>query len=324
MKLKPIIWIGASILLLTNIFIIYWANRSGLEIYSLGIIILFAGLLFESIRVTKDWKLIIAISITSYVLSFCAFIPGDDEATYHCASHFEIWPYIFLLIYMIGSLAFWGNKAIAQLTEGITLLQSIAIIYYIIEIDGLMTLPLIIKIIIILFILLAIFPIYNAFSYKELTPWKRFYLSIYSSIIMLIFAIDNTYRVFFGKHFDEVNNINEELLIAINYFLLGISSIYFLQNLMLLFRFFPGKNEFFNKAYFNSIDILRKEHIDRYSVDQVNIFHSLLCIVFAGSLFTINYYYQFVPKITSIWIVFFTFPLFIKLIISLENKKKAA
>ncbi len=323
MKLKPAIWIGAIVLLISNIFIIYWANRSGLQIYSLGIIILFAGLFFESIRVTKDWKLILAISITAYVLSFCSFIPKDDEATYFFASHFETWPYVFLLIYMIGSLAFWGNKTIAQLTEGITLLQSVAIIYYIVEIDELFNLHLIFKIIILLFILCSIFPIYNAFSYNKLTPGNRFYLSIYSSVIMLIFAIDNTYRVFLGKHFDEVNNINEELLIAINYFLLGISSIYFLQNILLLLRFFPGKNEFFNKAYFNSIGILRKDHIKRYSEEQVNILHSLLCILFAGSLFTINYYFQIVPKITAIWIVFFTFPLLIKLIRHLENKKAA-
>lgn len=287
------------------------------------------GVILESIRVTKDAKVVLIITFIAYLLSFAAFIPFKNEEYYSFSSHFEVWPFVFLFLFLIGGLTTWGNKTMTKLTEGITLIQSISILYYILTFEEIVNQHWIIKIIILLFIITTIFPLYHAFSYQTLSRRNRLLLSIYSSVIMLIFAIDNCSKVLSGNILDNTLNLNEQIINALNYFLLGISSIYLLQNFLMIINYFGAFNLIFpdspsKKKYKEEFLQLNEEHISRYSDEQVNILHSIYCLLFTVMIFATNYFFELVAPVTAIWIVFFTFPLLIKLIRHLENKKKAA
>ena len=101
--------------------------------------------------------------------------------------------------------------------------------------------------------------------------------------------------------------------IALQYFLLGVSSIYMTQNFLMLIGFLPDKHNFFNKEYFKEIRALKNDHIDRYSQTQIRSLYSAFCLIFASSIFYFNYAFQLLPRHTIIWIVFVTFPILINL-----------
>ena len=63
---------------------------------------------------------------------------------------------------------------------------------------------------------------------------------------MFAFAIDNIIRVFGNP---EIQNLylSDGLYISLQYFLLGVSSVYVMQNYMLLIAFFPSKNGNYRK-----------------------------------------------------------------------------
>ena len=154
----------------------------------------------------------------------------------------------------------------------------------------------------------CLYSLFHAFSNAVLARGSRLALSIWSSIIMLLFAADNMYGMY---HYDQIENMTDlylALYAALQFFLLGVSSMYIVQNFFMLTEFFPGKHTFFNKEYFRDLKELKKKHIDRYSTTQVNPVHSLFCVLFAGSFFAINYHYQLLPRHLAIWIVLFSFP----------------
>ena len=65
-----------------------------------------------------------------------------------------------------------------------------------------------------------------------------------------------------------------------------------------------------------------KEHIERFSDEQVNILQSLFCIVFTGVLYWINHKFQILPRHTMIWLTFLSFPLIVNLATVFKRKKK--
>lgn len=101
---------------------------------------------------------------------------------------------------------------------------------------------------------------------------------------MLLFAIDNIYRVYQNEDIETSKYFSQGLYIGIQFFLLGVSSIYIIQNFIMLMGFLPGKQSFFNSKYFNEIRELKNDHIERYSDQQVYILHSIICILITGTI----------------------------------------
>ena len=131
-------------------------------------------------------------------------------------------------------------------------------------------------------------------------------------MIMVFFAIDNVYRVHQNEMIEKAATISDGLLIALQFFLLGVSAIYIIQNFIMLTGFLPGNGSFFNAKYFREVRGLKAEHIDRYSDRQVSVGYSVLCVCFATTVFFLNYYYQFLPSHLAIWTVFVVFPFFLR------------
>ena len=293
------------------VFVIYKTITSEQKIFTIGILALFCGVLFENFRISEKWVDIIVVFIFSFLFSFATFLPGKRESFYIFENHLHAWPYVFLTLFILFSTIFNYDKVIIKLGEGATLLQSLAIIYWVLD-TGIFGIDNIIcKSFTIFTFIFSLFAIFNSLTYFILTNPFRLILSIWSSIIMLILTIDNAIKVFYIQDVEATKYLSQGLLITLQYFLLGISSIYIFQNIIMLLSYFPSKG---SKSYISDIKEANSMHLSRYSDRQVNAVHAFVCIILVASIYFINYKYHFLPRNVLIWLVFLLFPVFMHLI----------
>lgn len=314
---KITIVLGVLGLALT-IYIGYRASISERKLFSLSLLALFAGLLFESFRITANWKNVISKFVVTYLFSLISFLPGKRESVYNFESHIAFWPYIFIFFFSLAIAIFNKDKVTAKLSEGITLLQSLSIIYWTIDYGFMNIDNWFAKTLLIIALLFSAFSIVQALTYLSLSRTVRLILSVWSTLIMFAFAVDNIYRVYHNEDIETTSYLSQGIYIGLQYFLLGVSAIYITQNYILLAGFFPNRNS----NYKNDLKETKRNHIERYSENQVYIGHSILCIFYAVSLYGLNYKFEILPRHTMIWLVFLTFPLLLKLI-ELTNKKSS-
>lgn len=303
-----LILVGLFVLSMT-IYIGYYLNLSQRRLIPISVIAIIAGIIFEGIKLSEKWWNVLLTALCSFIFSFLAFLPIKSENGYNFENHIEMFPYWFIVLFAIFSIAFHGDKVIPTLTEGITLLHSIAVIYWVLDYNFIHTNNLFLKLAMIIGVLFSLYSIFHAFTYVNLSRTSRLILSIWSSIIMMLFAVDNIYRIYQNEQIENTADVTHGIYIGLQFFLLGVSCIYIIQNFYMLICFLPSKGTFFNPQYFHNLTELKNDHIKRYSDKQVNILHSICCILFTGTIFSLNYYFQFVPKHIAIWIVFVTFPL---------------
>jgi hypothetical protein len=312
--LTPFVIVVGILGIVLTICIGYRAAISDRKLFSVSLIALFGGLLFESFRIADNWKNVVYQFIGTYFFSLLCFLPGKNERNYNLENHIKFWPYYFLFFFALYFAIFNKDKVTAKLTEGVTLLLSISIIYWSID-YGFVNYHnwFTITLVAIAFIFCA-FSILNALTTIQLTKTVRLTLSIWSSIIMFAFAIDNIIRVFKSQDIESTEHLSQGIYIGLQYFLLGVSAVYIMQNFILLTGFLPSKNG----NYRRDLQENKKAHINRFSDKQVLVGHSLFCILYASTFYVLNYKYQILPRHTMIWLVFFTFPItlyFVNLII---------
>lgn len=311
-----------GILILTFFgYIILRTFQSENTLVSIMIIPLILGIVFENRRLSSQWFDILFKVMIALGLSFIAFLPGKKERNYSFEHHIEIWPYFFIVFFVIGSVIHHEKKIIPKLTEGVTLLQSISIIYWIVDIGFLNFKNIAAYILIGIGLVFCLISFIHAFSYIKLTPNARLFLSIWSSIIMIIFAIDHIFRVFNFNHFVDDELINDGLNM-LQYFLLGVSLIYIFQNAIMLLEYLPSKTRAYNKEHMKDIKKMNKTHIGRYSTNQIKKTDSLLALIFISVIYYNNYKWQIMPRHTLIWLMFWLFPFIIWLKDALNEKLK--
>lgn len=300
-----------------TIYIGYRASISDKNIFSVSLLALFAGLLFESFRVSESWKTVVYIFIGTYLFSLLCFLPGKNETNYIFEDHLEIWPYSFIVFFALAFAVCNKDKVTAKLTEGITLLLTISIIYWIIDYGFIDFSSWYVIPIMAVVLILSAFSILNSLTNIKLTRTIRLILSVWSTIIIFAFAVDNIIRVFSNQDIESSEYLSQALYIGLQYFFLGISAVYIMKNYMLLAAFFPSKNG----DYKNDLKENIKDHISRFSDKQVFIGHSLLCIICTVSIYGLNYEYNVLPRNTMIWFMFLTFPLILRLIYLVNGSK---
>ncbi|RYG20202.1 MAG: hypothetical protein EOO07_05280 [Chitinophagaceae bacterium] len=307
--LMPIVIVVGVIGLLLTIYIGYRASISDRKLFSASLIALFGGLLFESIRVSGSWKTVAGIFTGTYLFSLLAFLPGKREQVYNFENHIELWPYFFIFIFALFFGIAYKDRVTAKLTEGITLLLSLSLVYWTIDYGFINYNNWFAYSLLTIAFLLTVFSIINALTNLHLSRTTRLTLSIWSTVIMFAFAVDNIFRVFDNPDI-ESTYLSDSLYIGLQFFLLGVSAVYVMQNYMLLAAFLPSKNG----NYRRDLKENKKDHIDRFSDEQVFTGHSILCTIYAVTFYGLNYKYQVLPRHTMIWLVFLTFPLFLRLI----------
>jgi len=313
---KTYLIIACLICVLLTVYIDYRATLSDIKLFSVSFVALFVGLLFESFRISDNWKKVVWIFVGAYLASLISFFPGKREHIYDFEKHIEFWPYFFIVIYALFFGIVYKNRLIAKLTEGITLLLTISLIYWAIDYGFINTHSWFSISLLVIGLLLSVFSIINALTNIHLSRTIRLTLSIWSSVIMFAFAIDNIIRVFSNPNVDSAY-LGDGFYISLQYFLLGVSVVYLVQNYMLLAAFLPNKNGNYKK----SINENKNEHINRFADTQVNIGQSLFCIIFTTIIYAINYKFQILPRHTIIWLVFVVFPFLLHLL-SLFSRQK--
>lgn len=271
--------------------------------FSLSLLALFAGLFYESFKIFQNSKNFIFTFIVSYFASL--FFCSHAILTFDFELLIMIWPYSFILFYTIGIAIYNKDKVTAKLTEGITLLLSLSLIYWVIDYGFINVDNLFVKLILILGLVSSGFSIINALTNIKLSRTTRLILSIWSTIVMFSFAIDNVLRVLNNGDIENTKYLSLRVSIALQYFLLGVSAVYIIQNFLLLISLLPQKGGNYKKDFKES----KKEHIYRYSDKQVNIKLSLFCILYSVTIYILNYKFQILPRHTMIWLVFLTFPI---------------
>lgn len=297
-------------------YIAYRTSISEQHLFPFSMLAFLAGLLLESLRISSHWKIVFINFIVSYFLSLIVFLSKAKGAPYNFEHQLEIWPYHFLFFFMISTIVSNEEKVTAKLTEGITLLLSVSLIYWTIDYGFWNIDHWFFRAMMVVALLGSVFSVLNALTYLQLSKAMRLLLSVWSSVIMFAFALDNAIRVLSNPNIESTKHFSQGFFIGLQYFLLGVSAVYILQNFMLLVAFLPSKNG----NYANELRDTVRTHIGRYSERQVSSRHALLGMLYAVIIYGLNYQYQFLPRHSIIWLVFISFPL----ILQFENLLNAS
>lgn len=279
----------------TTIFLFIKANRSGLKLIQLNFIAILAGLIVEYRRLCQKWSTVLGTAAAAYMLSFFAFAPGRREKQYIFEEHLELWPYFFLGIFIIIAMVAQFTAITKKLTEGITLLLTFAINYWIFANNYFDSGSLFVKFLIFVNICVSVFSVYHAFSNSTLTRGSRVILSIWSSVIILVLAADNFLKLYRYRDIENLPALSDSILAFLEFFLLGISSIYIAQNLTMVGAYLPGKR------YMESVREMNEVHLERFSEEQVYAVDSIIISIISLTGFVLNYYFQWVPVNFMIW-----------------------
>jgi hypothetical protein len=321
---KVILLITTVGLLSLSIYVILGLVAFGRNFVPISVLCLIAGVLFEGKRILVRWSVLLGTVTGAAAFSYFALIPGKNESSYNLGTHVELMPYFFIVGFAFACIVLNHDKVTAQLTEGMTLLQSIALTYWVMDLHAYETTQTFIRGLILIGVLFAVFALFHALTRVTLSRPSRLALSIWSSLIMLVFAIDHVYGVYQNKPIQSSIRLPEGFLIGLQFFLLGIAAIYIVQNTLMLVGFLPGKKTFFNAQYFKELGELNQEHVERYSSNQVNPLQSLLCIVLTGGFFFLNSKLRILPRPFAIWIMFVIFPYLMLPVSALQTRNSAA
>ena len=292
LALLALLFIGVIV---ATFFLVQKANESDRKILQLNFIALILGLIFEYRRISKKWSTVLWTAFGAYVWSFLSFTKGKGERVYNFEDHLEQWPYYFLGAFIILATIILYSSVTKKITEGITLLLTIAINYWVFANGYWDTGSIFVKSLIVVNVLLSIFSLYNGLSYSNLSKGVRLTLSLWSSIIILVLAIDNLLKLYRYRDIEHLPTFSDSIFIFLQFFLLGISSIYIVQNLTMIGAYLPGKR------YMESVREMNDIHLGRFSNEQVYIVDSIIVIIISLTGFILNYFFQLLPTNFMIW-----------------------
>lgn len=305
----PMILLGIFIagLLAVTVYLIQKANQSDRKILQLNFIALLLGLVFEYKRITKKWITVFWTALGAYLLSFFAFARGKGKNDFDLDERLQIWPYYFLGAFVILAAIVQYKSLTKKLTEGITLLLTLALNYWIIANDHWANGSILIKGLVIISIVFSIISIYNAFSYNSLNKGMRLALSIWSTIITLVLSADHFLQLFNHRDIEQLPAFSHSLFFFLQFFLLGISSLYVVHNLTMIGAYLPSTSA-------HQAQDMSDIHVKRLSEQQVHIADSVIVTIISVAAFTLNYFLEFLPVNFMIWTVIIITPLILYLV----------
>lgn len=291
----------------------YKIHLAGSGLIPIGVAPLVAGVLFAGRRMAANWLDFLITSSMSFLLSFVAFLPNKRPSHYNVEPRVEAWPYTFMGIFILSLILTRPEKTQSRLSWQYILLQSTAVIYWVLDQGFFSTESLFLKLLMLIGLTFAFYSFFLTFTVSTLSKSTRLTLSTTSCVILILLAIDNIVKVYSNGDIANAANLAEASSTGIQYFLLGVSSIYIIENFMMLFGFLPGKGRLLNAPYFLEMKDLKNDHINRSPTSTVPVAHSAICIFVTGLAFFLNHHYHILPTDTAIWALFVTFPTLINL-----------
>ena len=297
------LYLGSKIIIITIIlaivllscYLLYKVYINDKEILHLYFLPLILGLTVEYWRVSKRIQIVLLTALGAFGLSLFNFLPSKYEHGYSFENNLEFWPFAFLGTYVFIAMIIQFTKVTKRLTEGITLLLTLSINYWVLSNDYWNSEYLIIKILIVLNGLFSIYSIFHSISYRRHSKASVFILSVWSSIITLILSFDNILKVYHNRDIEQMASLSESTFAFLQFFFLGISSIYIAQNIIMVGAFLPGKH------YLETVREIAEIHIERYSDEQVYLFDAVLVLIISLVAFAVNYRFQYMPTNFMIW-----------------------
>ncbi|WP_224483458.1 hypothetical protein [Robertkochia aurantiaca] len=271
---------------------------------------LLMGMAFEHYRRKTRWDMIfVYIFCGGFVGLIFSFI-GNEEGLVEVLRR---WPWTFVLVFALlsGMMSFYRNKD--YLTEGITLLHSLAFLYLLLESGLFLSESSLVKVILFFWLVAAVFSVFHALTEFELGRRVRLFLSLWSSFVMLVFS---------GIYLYQMSQVNYEAQMgvvslaesAVAFFLLGNASFQMAHNAFVLFGFLPWSTSGFNKAHRRSMKALAVYHQERYNTEQLPIRTGVLVTLTVCLFLLVNYSIRLLPPMVAIWLLFWSVPLVVRLI----------
>ena len=311
-ELSRSVFLGGSLLVCLIVLGIYFVQDAFGVSFPLSVVAVMLGFLFELRRRIRSTSSVLMLLLCAFLLSLFSFLPYKKEslADYDFVRHVEMWPFIICMFVLLGACIAFREKISEPLTEGIVLLQSLSVLYWLwsvgafdVQHGGMTTLVICIALGFIAFSLC------HAFSYIHLTTLTRFVLGFWSTLALAALGGWHISRVFQSDAIEMASTLQDVVLSGVQYFLLGTSCLYVLSSILLLLEFMPTRNTFFNARYFKEVRASADFHVARVSSMQVRVWESALCVLFTLGFFFVNERYDWLPWHTSVWLVFALFPL---------------
>lgn len=290
--------------LILTYFIVQEVYLSKTNLIPISIFALIAGLILESLRIIKNLKDVLQIFVVSYFFSLVVFLPSRYGHSLSFEDKIVFWEYFFIFIYALFFVIIYKEKIVLKFSESLTLVLSISLFYWAFDNNFLTKFNWLSISFLLIGISFSFFSLIHSLTKITLTHKNKILLSIWSSIIILALAIDSIVLVFKNPEIESVKTLKQEFYIGLQFFLLGVSSIYFVRNFLSLVAFItPNKGDAKKLNKENKDD-----HINRYSSKQASLGETVFCLLFTMSIYGFNYVFQFLPRNTLIWIVFLIFP----------------
>nr|WP_294942689.1 hypothetical protein [uncultured Mucilaginibacter sp.] len=269
--------------------------------------IIFAGIVFEYKRLVS-WRQLLNISLGGFGISLIIFIPALGDGSF--IDSLKVWPYFFGGAFAFFALILQMKALLPRITEGIVLLQTMAIIYWVLTTNTIeynwFTVALIM-----VSVILGVIALYYAFSYAQHTRTSLLCLSIWSAIVLVLIGFDNASQVLAIGEIEHILSPTSVALTAAQYFMLGISCLYIADSFLMVYAFLPFRGKESRKEYEKARKELKDWHIARVDTRQLKRTHALAAVVFTIIVFGCNYTFRLLPPNFLIWLVFILFPVFI-------------
>jgi hypothetical protein len=163
---------------LFTIYIAYKTPIGDNKLFSISILALIAGLLIESFRVSYSWKTVIYVFIGTYIgtyfMCLISFMGSEGEVIYD-SQFFDFWLYSFLFFFSSISAIINKEKITAKLNEGVTLLLSISVIYWIFDYGFIINQNWLTITLTVIVLISSLFSILNAFTNIQLSKTIKLY-----------------------------------------------------------------------------------------------------------------------------------------------------
>lgn len=244
------------------------------------------------------------------IMVLAPFLHEEDQP-FDLKNMLRWWPILFIGIYMLFTVTIAveekKNRFLPRLTEGVLLVQSFSIVYWLID-TGFFHILLRPKYYL---IGVGILPVAASLllCFTKLRPkrWGILLLSHWSMTVMSVFSIEflvRTIPVFLNTQ----KLFGDPVLYIVEAFVGGIVVLYMAVYLMMLLLYIPPKHGSIRDWKLQIRDSHR-QLIERFIGIDAQLGETLIAICYLSSIFAVNLRYHLVHRSTAISFVFVTMPL---------------
>lgn len=293
--------IGVFVFIAFIAFSFFYFIKTAEILIPFTIVSILVGVFWENRKISESWIKTISLALGSFIMVLFGFIPRTSSYPFDFEFIMRYWPYGFIFFFLFLSALAYKNKIKLELNEGLIFIQSIAMIYWIIDKRLMMSSDIITILFVISSFALCFNTFLHAFIKIRLSTPHRIILSIWSSIIMVSISVDFFVTTFKNQNIMTADNLIDGLYFCTHYFLLGIASVHILINILMIFMILLSKN----RKFLYDFGEFYYDNIEKISLFQSRFFHSLVLLIIIGLLFILNYLFSIIPRNFSIWLIFF-------------------